>query len=200
MITGSEDALDPTDPTLVPIEAADDCGEVTYSIAAYQMSGGCPNTWMRVWTATDACGNVSEEAEQYLELYDIIDPVPVITCPADVTLEVDANCTADITTANTGMATGVATDNCDDDVAFTINYSDVVTTGCTGSYVVTRTWTMEAEDDCDNDATTSCVQTITVEDNTAPIIAGGADLTVECDGDGNSDDLAGWLDGRQAAA
>ena len=190
-----EAVLDPTDPTQSPIAAVEDCGNVTYSIVAYQMSGGCPNTWMRVWTATDECGNVSEEAEQYLELYDNIKPVPVISCPEDIDLTSDAQCAADTATTNTGVATGEASDNCDSDVAFTITYSDEVTAGeCAGSYTIARTWSMTAEDDCDNDSTITCVQTISVTDELVPTITMAAqDSTVECDGMGNEADVAAWL-------
>ena len=108
-----EDLLDPEDPTLVPISAEDICGGVSYSIEAYQLSGGCPGTWMRIWTATDECGNASVETEQYVQLYDIVAPVPVITCPADYTVMPDENCEADTTPAAAGEATATATDNCD---------------------------------------------------------------------------------------
>ena len=65
-----QDVSDPTDPTQVPLEATDFCGDVTYSIEVFTMSGGCPNTYQRIWTATDECGNISEVSEQYLELFD----------------------------------------------------------------------------------------------------------------------------------
>ena len=191
-----EDLLDPTDPTLVPISASDDCGNVTYSIDAYELSGGCPGTWMRVWTATDECYNVSETTEQYVQLYDNIKPVPVITCPADYTVNADENCDADTTPAAAGTATATATDNCaaEEDITVVITSSDgAITETCDGAYFFTRTWTATATDECDNTDETSCDQLITVLDNTAPIISGGADLTVECDGAGNGDDFAGWL-------
>ena len=190
-----EDLLDPTDPTLVPISADDVCGGVTYSIEAYQLSGGCPGTWMRVWTATDDCGNASETTEQYVQLYDIIAPTPVITCPADYTVDADAMCEADVTTAAAGMATATATDNCDDDVDIVITHTDGESTSlCDGQYSFTRTFTATATDDCDNVTAVSCDQLITVEDNTAPTIDTLAmDMTVECDGAGNTEALAAWL-------
>ena len=197
-----EDILDPTDPTLVPITASDDCGNVTYSIEAYQLSGGCPGTWMRVWTATDECDNVSETTEQYVQLYDNIKPVPVITCPADYTVDADENCQADLTPAAAGSATATATDNCaaEEDITIVITSVDGPTTAiCDGAYFFTRTWTATATDECDNTDDTSCSQLITVEDNTAPIISGGDDATVECDGSGNMAELNAWL-GNNAGA
>jgi len=196
-----EDLLDPEDPTLVPISAEDICGGVNYTIEAYQLSGGCPGTWMRIWTAIDDCGNASEETEQYVQLYDIIAPVPVITCPADYTVSADENCEADTSPAAAGEATATATDNCDSDVDITISHSDGEPTSlCEGQYSFTRTWTADAMDDCDNPATTSCEQLITVEDTTAPLIGtAAADETVECDGAGNPDELNAWLDNNGGA-
>ncbi|MBK12654.1 MAG: hypothetical protein CL849_03905, partial [Crocinitomicaceae bacterium] len=191
-----EDLLDPTDPTLVPISASDNCSEVSYSIEAFQLSGGCPGTWMRVWTATDDCGNVSAETEQYVQLYDNIKPVPVIVCPEDYTIDADGACEADITPAAAGEATATATDNCaaEEDITIAITYEDgPITDVCTGAYYFTRTWTATATDECDNVDSISCDQLITVEDNTAPVITGGADETVECDGLGNLDELNAWL-------
>lgn len=58
-----------------------------------------------------------------------------------------------------------ATDNCDNSPA--VAYVDVPSLGgCDGTGSIARTWT--ATDDCGNDA--SCVQTITVEDTTDPVI------------------------------
>jgi hypothetical protein len=84
---------------------------------------------------------------------------PVITCPADLTLECDDSTLP----AATGTAT--ATDDCT--LVPTITFSDLVTTGtCPQEYTITRTWT--ATDAAGNSAI--CVQTITVLDDTPPVI------------------------------
>ncbi len=97
---------------------------------------------------------------------------PVITCPDSVTLE----CPADTTVAANGEAT--ATDNCS---VPTITYIDDIVDGCNGSATktITRTWT--ATDEAGNEA--SCVQTIIVEDTTAPSLTVPVDTTVECTDD-----------------
>ena len=95
---------------------------------------------------------------------------PVITCPANITVQ----CTQSTLPAVTGTAT--ATD--DQDPTPTITYSDV-TAGTAPCITITRTWV--ATDDCDNSA--SCVQTITVEDNTPPTINCPANLTLNCGAD-----------------
>ena len=173
-----EDLLDPEDPTLVPIEATDNCSEVTYTIEAMQLSGGCPGTYERIWTATDACGN-SSSFGQYVSLYDII--APEITCPADTILALDEACSADLSTALLGDAT--ADDNCSSQEDITITFVDgEATLDCEGdddspegSRTILRTFT--AEDFCEN--TTSCTQTITLVDTLAPVGAVTAD-TIAC--------------------
>ncbi|MCK4302103.1 MAG: hypothetical protein KAW91_04985, partial [candidate division Zixibacteria bacterium] len=94
-----------------------------------------------------------------------------ITCPADVTIECDESTDP----ANTGTAT--YTGNCP---PINLTYSDNTTPGsCAHEYTIARTWT--ATDAQSNSA--QCIQTITVEDNTAPIFdqTCPTDVTVECD-------------------
>ncbi len=84
------------------------------------------------------------------------DAAPVITCPGPITI----SCDASQLPANTGMAT--ATDNC---APITFGYTDVITPGsCAGNYTIARTW--KAIDNTGDMST--CVQTITVVDNTPP--------------------------------
>ena len=84
---------DPTDPTQLAVEAIDNCSEVAYSIEVEFFSGGCPGTYERIWTATDACGNASS-VSQYVVLFD--PHAPEIACPADTTLYVDAACESNL--------------------------------------------------------------------------------------------------------
>ena len=97
---------------------------------------------------------------------------PVLTCPQDWTL----NCDESTEVSNTGMAQ--ATDTCDDSPVVTSTDTTVPGT-CAQEVVVTRTWT--ATDSGGNVST--CDQVITVEDNTSPVVACPADVTVECGGD-----------------
>jgi hypothetical protein len=82
----------------------------------------------------------------------------------------------------------VVSDNCSlPVVTFT---DDLVQGDCAGNFVITRTWT--AEDAAGN--TSTCTQTITVEDTTAPVFencaTGGNNLLVN--GGFESGDLTGW--------
>src|SRR3989442_5609676 len=105
---------------------------------------------LRTWTATDGCGN-SATCLQTIKFKDTAPPV--ITCPADLTLE----CTIAPTTDNTGITT--ATDTCSG--VSSISFADAFdTTNCTGKGMILRTCT--ATDCCGNSA--SCLQTISFKD------------------------------------
>ncbi len=151
--------------------AMDNCGgtvTVTYT-DANSVPTGCPQeyTITRTWNATDACGN-SSSCIQLITIDDNL--APVITCPANVTLE----CTASTSPTNTGSAT--TTDNCDMSPAVT--YADITTASpsCPQEYSIARTW--QAVDDCGNSST--CLQSIVIHDTTNPEITCPPDMTIEC--------------------
>ncbi|MEM7105384.1 MAG: HYR domain-containing protein [Bacteroidota bacterium] len=129
-------------------------------------TGSCPDVQIieRTWSATDDCANRAE-CVQLIFFRDL--EAPIITCPADTTIE----CGTSIDPSSTGDAT--ATDACSNPQ---INYSDSVVENCGNTSIITRTWT--AVDDCGNSA--SCTQVITIEDTTAPSITCPDDLTLEC--------------------
>jgi len=168
--TGSATATDNCDPAPV----------ITHldSVAA----GSCPQESVitRTWTATDACGN-TDTCEQIITVVD--DTPPVITPPSDATVE----CDADLSPASLDFAT--AADNCDPSPA--VDWSDNTTglNGCNGTGTLLRTWT--ATDACGNSSTH--VQTITVQDLTAPVIAMMPDINVYADA-GGCDALVTWTD------
>ena len=106
-------------------------GDTAYSDSVTAGSCDQESTITRTWTATDSEGNI-DSCEQIIEVID--NTAPVITCPADTTV----NCEGDSSSANTGVAT--ATDNCDNNA--TISESDSVGSGsCAQESVITRTWT-----------------------------------------------------------
>ncbi|MBL6619379.1 MAG: hypothetical protein ISP54_03375, partial [Flavobacteriales bacterium] len=89
------DSTDAANPALVPITASDNCDpDLDYSIEAHEISGGCPTTWLRKWTATDDCGNSSVVVEQYVQLYD--NTPPAITAPGTCTVYNDAACESNV--------------------------------------------------------------------------------------------------------
>ncbi|MCB9333928.1 MAG: HYR domain-containing protein [Lewinellaceae bacterium] len=137
--------------------------------------GSCTDfsyTITRTWTATDACGNVSD-CVQTITVEDTTDPA-ITFCPENTTVECDQP------TDPQALGEAEATDNCDGNPAIT--FDDVSTQTDDGScsdfsYTITRTWT--ATDACGN--ASDCVQTITVEDTTDPVILCPEPITVQCD-------------------
>ncbi len=164
--------------------ATDVCGNVNLSHDFTSLSDGCGATGSSTvtWTAIDNCGNTTSTSATFT----IEDTTPpVITCPADVTLE----CPADTSVAANGSATG--SDTCGDVI---ITHSDSSVPGCGNTEVITRTWT--ATDECGN--STSCEQIITVVDTTDPVISNlsadyllavvGQSVTFSADVNDNCDD------------
>ena len=161
------------------VSATDDCGEVDLSVQCFSMSGGCvePNgTYTLQYTATDACGNMSS-AEQILTLLDEEAPEVALVCPEDVTIALDAECGyllgSPASDAPWGEPSGSVMDNCAVQPEMVFSYQDSPATqscGEGGSIVIQRTHTLTATDACGNVGTASCIQTITFEDTTPPLI------------------------------
>ena len=148
--------------------ASDNCDadvDVTYD-GEVRTDGNCANSYTltRTWTATDNCGNATSKS-QVITVVDTTDPV--ISVPADVTVECD-----DV--PDNGVAT--ADDNCDDDVKVDFLKEERIDGDCENSYKLVRIWI--AEDDCGNTVTGS--QTITVVDTTAPELTIPDDARAEC--------------------
>ena len=176
--TAPEFASVPADYTVecsddMPMDAAsatDNCGPVTVTEEVATTPGGCAGEYIltRTFTATDDCGN-SATAQQIITVVDTTAPEFTFV-PADYTVE----CSDDMP-----MEDAAATDNCGT-VDVTV-MSETTAGDCPGNYTITRTFT--ATDDCGNQS--EAIQTITVEDTTAPELSIPADYTVEC-----SDDIA----------
>jgi hypothetical protein len=128
-------------------------------------SGGCPNSVIRKWIATDNCGN-SIEFVQYIGIYDSTDPYVVQGVPAELTFE----CNEPIPSFTPSFD-----DSCDENLTLTAASSITNVTDCI--YDIERTWS--AEDDCGNVITVT--QVIHVVDTTNPTLAGvPQDATYEC--------------------
>lgn len=168
--------------------ASDTCSTATFSNNYTGLSNGCGATGSATvaFTATDGCGNSDTDCSDGCSVtsatFTIQDTTrPSITCPASQTLE----CPADTSVSATGTAT--SSDACG---GTSVGSSDVTTPGCGNTKSIDRTWT--ATDACN--LTSTCTQTIDVVDRTPPSIdTAASNKTVECDGAGNTADLAAWL-------
>lgn len=126
----------------------------------------CTQLVARTHVAIDACGNQSNCIQT---IFIIDDVAPVIVCPADTIID----CTSLSDTTTVGSAT--ATDNCDTLVV--ISFADSTVAGsCPQAFTILRTWT--ATDNCSNSST--CLQTIVVQDTLAPLLVCPADVTIDC--------------------
>ena len=154
------ECTDDTLPATTGIETVSDNCDATplTTFSDITTSSSCPQeyTITRTWTATDVCGN-SSLGTQLITIDD--STPPILTCPANVTIE----CIDDTTPTNTGL--GTSTDNCDGSPGMT--HSDVtMATPPTHGYLINRTWS--TSDACGNVST--CVQVITVTNPLEPAL------------------------------
>ncbi len=146
--------------------------QVTGSVPVSMLTS-CPAMIKVSVMAADCCGNDATICEDTADVNDAMNPV--IACPADVTIE----CSESTAPSNTGMAG--ATDNCPGTIEITWT-DEIIPGACASSKTIERTWT--ATDACGN--TDTCLQTITVQDTTAPSIvcfATGASVNDDCEAD-----------------
>jgi len=164
---GGPQTIDCTaDPVFSNPTAGDDCGDPTLTYVDDTTFGDCPQEFSvtRTWTATDDCGN-SSSASQTITVVDNTPPT-ISGVGDDATIE----CPTDPV-----FSTPTAADDCG---PANLTYVDDTTFGdCPAEYSITRTWT--AADSCGNTSTAS--QTITVEDNTPPMIECAAGDTIACE-------------------
>ncbi len=177
---------------LASAAAADDCGSVIVTHDYTGLSDDCGETGTATvtFTAEDDCGLQT----QIIRTVTVEDTTPptFTTDPGDATFECDGSGnTADIAA---WLASAAAADDCGS-VIVTHDYTGLSDDcGETGTATVTFT----AEDDCG--LQTQIIRTVTVEDTTPPTFTTDpGDATFECDGSGNTADIAAWLASAAAA-
>ncbi|MFO0362054.1 MAG: hypothetical protein ACK500_09510, partial [Flavobacteriales bacterium] len=154
-------------PEVVYPTATDNCDEnVNIEMTEQEMPGECANeyTIVRIFRAFDNCGNQAM-CVQYIYVVDTLAPVF-----AQQQSAFSFECYEEAPYVVPSVS-----DNCDIEVE--LSYTDVndIAGPCTTS--ITRTWT--AEDDCGNVST--FVQTLSVLDDTAPVITGTIEIDAPCD-------------------
>ena len=175
------------------LTATDNCSDdiTVTGVDSDNGGSGCvgdPLIITRTWTFTDDCNN-SSSVSQMITVVDDVNPT-IDVAAADETVECDgAGNAADFAAWLASQGGAAASDVCGG-----VTWSNDSTglsddCGATGSETVTFT----ATDDCGN--TVSTTATFTIEDVTPPTIdVEASDLTVECDGAGNTTELQAWLD------
>ncbi len=195
----------PTPPVIYrEITATDLCDEnVVIELNETSTKGTDPNQCdfynyqiTREWTATDDCGNVKTET-QIITIEDTTPP-DIISPPDTLMVECDGNGNlAELEAWQNARPGAEAVDNCS---GITWTYGNfrqddfLFECGGTGwAYV-----TFYATDVCGN--VDSTLGVFKIVDTTKPVITKRCeDLTVECDGSGNTDQLQAWLDSHGGA-
>jgi subtilisin-like proprotein convertase family protein len=138
---------------------------VSIQIVSTVTNASCGKTLtaIRIWRATDACGN-SATCTNTVTVIDTT--APTIACAPNVTVECG--------TPWTFSPPAVPFDACDNNVSLQI-ISTITNLGCGNTLAATRFW--QATDACGNSAI--CSNTVTVVDTTAPTLDCPADFTVD---------------------
>ena len=170
-------------------EASDMCSDVTWSNNFDGLSDDCGETGSATveFTATDDCGNSSKTTATFT-IEDTTDP-SIDTEASNETVECDGEGNGEALEAWLASNGGATASDICSDVVWSNNFDGLSDDcGATGSATVEFT----ATDDCGNSSKTTA--TFTIEDTNSPPITNEAqDETVECDGEGNADQLAAWL-------
>ncbi|KJD30981.1 hypothetical protein PW52_16960, partial [Tamlana sedimentorum] len=144
------------------------------------------------FTATDDCGNATSTTATFT-IQDTTAPT-IDTQASNITVECDGNGNntqiQDWLNNNGGA---VASDTCSN-ITWSNNYGGTAS-DCANAISVTFT----ATDECGN--ATSTTATYAIQDTVAPTIdTTASDLTVQCDGNGNTADLNNWLTSNAGAS
>jgi gliding motility-associated-like protein len=165
--SGSVPVPDP----LVVTDEADNCpGAITVAFVSDMSDGGtCPETVIRTYSVTDACGN-SILVTQSITVGDI-DP-PTASNPAPLVVD----CIEDVPAPDVNVVTDEA-DNCGG--VLVVAFVNETTDGGLCPETITRNYSVT--DECGNSILVT--QTITVDDNIPPTATAPAALDVDCFGD-----------------
>ncbi|WP_073000760.1 HYR domain-containing protein [Mariniphaga anaerophila] len=161
-----------TEPT-----ATDNCALVSFT-GNYSPGDVFPvGTTTVIYTATDASGNTSTCS---FDVNVVDNTPPTFSVPDDLTVNANAACDPPNLDPNVTLSKPYnLSDNCTASGSLTTLYSDgarIPTGVCEGNYTIVRTWTVT--DAAGNSS--SQEQTITVVDNSKPVINVPANITIAC--------------------
>jgi hypothetical protein len=152
-----------TDPASTGYATATDDNDPSPTITYSDVLDGDVIT--RTWVATDYCGS-SSQCGQTITLEDTTPPT--ITCPVDLAVQ----CPAELPAPDVSLVT--AADDCDP--APVVTHTGDASDGNTCPETITRTY--RATDASGNFA--ECAQTITINDDTPPVITCPPDIAIHC--------------------
>jgi HYR domain len=142
-----------------------DCGDIVYQNSSGSVSY-TPGSFLNRGHYHIVARSLSTGEEAFFTIRVNDNELPVISCPSDKTVNTDPGvCYATATSVGAGTAT--ATDNCNTTVVGTRSDNQPLNANYPGG-VTTITW--KATDPSGNSST--CTQTITIEDNEPPVITG----------------------------
>lgn len=158
---------------------ADNCTDVDALVvnSRDEVTGNCPIVINRYYTVTDACGNVSEEFLQVLQVFDSVAPQVIVDFVETSINGCDETAApAVVTTSADLQALGFDfNDECTSFEQLTVANEENIAGTC--PTVITRTYTIS--DACGN-VSAEMTHVITVFDSIAPVINGAiADVTVD---------------------
>ncbi|MGJ5641554.1 HYR-like domain-containing protein [Formosa sp. S-31] len=157
--------------------AEDNCSDVTWTNNYDPNLLDCGNPIEVIFTATDACGNVSTTSATYT-IIDVTGP-QITQEPTDIVFECDATSGTELTDWLTTNGGATASDQCSVALSWSNDFDMTSLDGvCGADNAVTVTFTVT--DNCGN--ATSTTATITIIDDIAPELPTNipADVTVEC--------------------
>jgi len=151
--------------TWAPLNATDNCNLTFFEGTHASGAAFSEGTTTVTYTANDACGNTVDASFTVTVLCASgCTSLPTITCPS-----VYRTCPTNGVPTPSISGTAIATAGSSDCATPVVTYNDlIVSTGpCPNSKVIDRTWT--ATDPDNSSLTVSCVQSIILEDNQAPV-------------------------------
>lgn len=158
--------------------ATDNCGIASLTSSHNSGSSFTDGTTTVTYTATDNCGNTNTATFNVTVECAGCNTPPAISCPANYTL-----CPASPFPNPSVSGVAAATAGSADCGTPIVSYNDVMSSfgTCMGAMTYQRNWT--AADPDDSSVFSTCVQTITMEDNIFPVVTNvPADITVSGNG------------------
>ncbi len=169
--------------------ASGGCGTTSTNLAQYSAPSACGGSVTINFTATDNCGQTASCSKTFTVA---AAPTLTVNCPSNMSVGSCLTQSQVNTAFNNWKAQFTTSGGCGVTSTNLAQYS--APNACGGSVTINFT----ATDNCGQ--TASCSKTFTVVgDNVPPLVTPASNLTVQCDGNGNTAALNNWLATRGGA-